>query len=906
MTSHMKNLPSDTLARDVTLPTSQDPTDSVKDIHVMTEGQAPSTAIRTPDQRLRVFVSSTLTELAEERAAVARAIASLRLTPVLFELGARPYPPRELYRAYLAQSDIFIGLYWQRYGWVGPGMEISGLEDEFELSQSMPRLLYLKTPAPEREARLTAMIERLGSEATNSYRSFRSPRELGRLIRDDLAVLLSERFAVGDNGTTRSASPDLGSSPRRPRSLPSTSTSLIGREHDIDQVSQLLETPEVRLVTLTGPGGIGKTRLAVAVGERLEDRHPMTTVFVPLASIAQPELVLPQITAAVGVSVEGTRSPLDVLAEHLADTPTLLVLDNLEQVIGVGPDLDELLNRCPGLKILATSRTVLRLRAEHEYPVAPLSVPAFPQRPPIEQLAALPAVALFVDRARAVRHNFTLTEDNALAVAEICRRLDGLPLAIELAAARVRLLDPNALLARLGRRLDALGTGPVDLPERQRTLRAAIEWSVGLLDDAERDMLAALSVFVDGWTIEAAVRVSGVDENRTIDLLDALAGHSLVNVAAVDDGPRFRMLETVREFSAELLAARPDHTDIERRHATYFREFVENAVWPLPSETEWAERLQSEEGNLRLAIRWFFVHDISPLPHIFRNLWRFWQLRDRMAEGRAWIEELLPRVATLDDYAQAELWLASGMTAGEVGDDDRALAAAKAIEQLQTRIDDPVLDSAMQMAMSWALPITNDLDGALQAASRSLQEFRRQDEPHLAANAAFTLGMLEMAKGRLEAAQQHLTEVYELGGRRLGDTWLTSVARVQLASLAVEDRRLDEARTLLDESLEASVGIERSTLMVTFCLVTYAQLALAQGDQLRAALALGAVDGLRGRAGLRAWPMLRPGEARLLASVEQACDPGQFKESLATGAQLNLREAIAIARGDDSTEFPGR
>ncbi|MGD9891211.1 MAG: DUF4062 domain-containing protein [Dehalococcoidia bacterium] len=870
----------------------------------MTEDQMPSGAIRTPDQRLRVFVSSTLVELADERAAVTRAIATLGLTPVLFELGARPYPPRELYRAYLAQSDIFIGLYWQRYGWVGPGMEISGLEDEFELSQSMPRLLYIKAPAPDREARLTAMIERLGTEGTNSYRSFRSPRELGRLVRDDLAVLLSERFVVRDSGATGSTSAASSSSPHRPRSLPSTSTSLIGREQDIAQVCELLETSEVRLVTLTGPGGIGKTRLAVAVGERLEDREPMATVFVPLASIAQPELVLPRIADAVGASMEGTRSPLDVLAEHLADTQTLLVLDNLEQVVGVGPDLDVLLARCPGLKILATSRTVLRLRAEHEFPVSPLTVPAFPQRPPIEELAALPAVKLFVDRARAVRRDFALTEDNALAVAEICRRLDGLPLAIELAAARVRLLDPNALLARLGSRLDALGTGPVDLPERQRTLRAAIEWSIGLLDQVEREMLAALSVFVDGWTIEAAVRVAGVAEDTAIDLLDALAGHSLVNVTAEDDGPRFRMLETVREYAAELRGAAADGAGIEQRHAAYFREFVENTVWPLPSESEWAERLQTEEGNLRLAIRWYFAHDISPLPHIFRILWRFWQLRDRMAEGLAWIDELLPRAATLDDHGQAELWLASGMTAGEVGDDDRALAAADAIERLQARIDDPVLDSAMQMAMSWALPITNDLDGALQAASRSLQGFRRHDEPYLAANAVFTLGMLEMAMGRHEAAQQHLTEVYALGGR-LGNNWLTSVARVQLATLAVEGGRLDEARTMLDESLEVSAGIERSTLMVTFCLVAYARLALVQGDRRQAARALGAVDGLRGRVGLHAWPMVRPGEAKLFAEVEQACDPDQFEEAFAARSQLSQREAIAIVRGDDSRDsFP--
>ena len=262
-------------------------------------------------------------------------------------------------------------------------------------------------------------------------------------------------------------------------------------------------------------------------------------------------------------------------------------------------------------------------------------VPASTDQPPLEQLASLPAVELFIDRARSVRRDFALSEANAAAVAEICRRLDGWPLAIELAAARIRLLDPAALLARLGSGLDALGAGPVDLPERQRTLRATIDWSIGLLDDAEREMLAALSVFIDGWTIEAAVRVADVPEGRTLDLLDALAGHSLVEVAAEESEPRFRMLQSVRERSTELLDATSHSADIEQRHAAYFCSFVEQTAWPLPSETEWAARLETEEGNLRRAVRWCFDNDIAPLPHLFRLLWRFWQLRDRIAEGRA-------------------------------------------------------------------------------------------------------------------------------------------------------------------------------------------------------------------------------------------------------------------------------
>ena len=261
-------------------------------------------------------------------------------------------------------------------------------------------------------------------------------------------------------------------------------------------------------------------------------------------------------------------------------------------------------------------------------------------------------------------------------------------------------------------------------------------------------MLATLSVFVDGWTVEAAVHVSDLTEDRTLDLLDALAGHSLVSVDATDAGPRFRMLASVRELAAERLAAGADLADVERRHAEYFGALVENADWPAERQAEWAERLRTEEENLRVAIRWFFAHDIAPLPHIFRILWLFWQMRDRMPEGRAWIDELQLRADALDDRARAELLFTSAVTAVEVGDDDeRAGRRRRASQRLEGRIDDPYLESAAQLAVSWILPIVDDFDGALQAASTALDGFRQQNEPFMAF-AALTVGMLEMALGR--------------------------------------------------------------------------------------------------------------------------------------------------------------
>jgi predicted ATPase len=858
----------------------------------MTTDHEDAPPIRTPDQRLRVFVSSTLAELAPERAAVARAIAALRLTPVMFELGARPHPPRELYRAYLAQSDVFVGLYWQRYGWIGPGMDISGLEDEFRLSDGMPRLLYLKSPAPEQEPRLAAMIAELQSQGADSYRSFRSARELGRLLRDDLALLLSERFATPVPAAAPSTATEI-----RPahRSLPTPSTSLLGRDDDIAELSSLLASPDVRLVTLTGPGGIGKTRLAIAVGAAL-DAAGHRSAFVPLASITDPALVLPRVAATVGAPIEGTRSALDTLIEHFAQTPTLLVLDNLEQVTAAATDLDQLLAACPDVAILATSRTVLRLRAEREYPVEALMVPAFADRPPLEELATLPAVGLFVDRARAVRHDFTLDDANAAAVMEICHRLDGLPLAIELAAARTRVLAPAALLGRLEHVLDALGSGPVDLPERQRTLRATIEWSFGLLGDPERELVEALSVFADGWSIDAATRVAARTEDDTLDLLDALAGHSLVSVVADEDGPRFRMLATVRELAAEKLAASGAGADVARRHAEFFAELVADVSWPAERQVEWADRLGVEEENLRVAIRWFFDHDIRPLPHMFRVLWLYWQMRDRMTEGREWIDELRPRADSLDEHARAEVLFTWAVTAVEVGDDTSALAAIDAIERFEGPVHDPHMQSALQLAVAWTLPIRDDFDGASAAATAALDGFRRRDEPFVAF-AELTVGMLEMSLGRPDSARQHLERVDDLGSR-YGNNWLEASARTQLASLAVSAGEPEAARTLLDRSVEAIDATHLSALTLTFALVSTAQLAIADGDVRRAATALGAAHGLRHRAGLTAWPLTRRREREVIALVADRSDPSTYEAAFAAGAELNAQAALALVRDD--------
>jgi predicted ATPase len=843
--------------------------------------------IRTPDRRLRVFVSSSLKELDEERRVVSRAISALRLTPVMFEQGARPNPPRDVYRAYLAHSDVFIGLYWQRYGQPPPGVDVSGLEEEFDLSARLPKLLYVKEPAPGRDPQLDRLLDRIKQESSVSFRIFGRSAELGRLVREDLAALLSDRFAAA--GPARRAASGRS---RGLGLLPVSTTTLVGREQAIGEVAGLLARPDVRLVTLTGPGGVGKTRLAVAVAERLRGRSWANIVFVPLEAVTEPELVLPGIGRAVGADLAGT--PLDAVAELLGGQRWLLVLDNLEQVVGAAADLGQLLARCPGVVILATSRTVLGLQAEREYPVPPLSVTATadPTAQPVDDLMAWPAVALFVDRAQAVRPGFALTQANAAAVAEICRRLEGLPLAIELAAARTRLLDPDALLARLAASLDVLSTSAVDLPGRQQTLRATVAWSVGLLGEAERSLLEVASVFTDGWTIQAAAQVAGLTEDAALELSEALARHSLI-YADTGPGSRSQMLETIRVFVVEQLAARTDAGQIRARHADYYRMLAEQADPALrgPGHGQWLERLAAETGNLTSAIRWYLRHDRGPLPHLLRVLWPFWFLRDPLSEARLWIGQLVPDADALGPQARAELAWTETVTALEVGDDSTARAARQQLAALRDVIDDPFLHAVSQLAIAWATPLTGDYYGALLAASAALDELHGQDEPLWTALAAGTLGSLEISAGRCDDALRHLLEVRELGDR-FDSAWLAAWSRVQLGTVAVLQGQLNQARELLDDALTRSVAAH-STRSVTLCLIGFARLAFAEGDPERAALLAGAAAGLQRRAGLRVWPMLRQGEAELIDQIRQAQDPERFSKMTAAGSRLSRQEAVA-------------
>ncbi len=441
-----------------------------------------------------------------------------------------------------------------------------------------------------------------------------------------------------------------------PSNLPTQRTSFVGREREVARLGKLLQGPG--LLTLTGPGGSGKTRLALRAAAELLETYADGVFFVDLAPITDPRLVPSSIADAVGARAEGLRPVLDTLREHLRDRELLLVLDNFEQVLVGASVVADLLDASPRLRVLVTSREPLHVTGEQELPVPPLELPE--TRKPIapDRLIGYEAVALFVQRATAVDPDFRITEANGPAVAELCRRLDGLPLAIELAASRVKLLSPQAILERLEHRLELLTGGSVDLPARQRTLREAIGWSHELLDDAERDLFRRLSVFAGGWTLEAAGAVSeeGNGGGAGIDVLASLVDKSLVTRLATDSGMvRFTMLATIREFAVERLDAADEGDSTRGRHADFFLEVAERAEPHLRKveQKRWLDELELEHDNLRAALRCAIDAADAPVAlRLVAALWRFWHLHGHLAEGRRWAEEAVALPAASERTAE--------------------------------------------------------------------------------------------------------------------------------------------------------------------------------------------------------------------------------------------------------------
>lgn len=815
--------------------------------------------IRTPDQRLRVFVSSTLGELAEERAVVKAAIERLHLIPVMFELGARPHAPRNLYRAYLEQSHVFVGIYWERYGWVAPGEDVSGLEDEYRLSDGMPQLLYIKESS-NREPRLEELLARVRGDDRASYRHFRTPEELAALVQDDLAVLLTERFeragAVGGDAATGQPTP------ASPPPVPLTRT--IGRDAEIAEVVDLVARQRVRLVTLTGPGGIGKSRLALEIAARVRDAFPEGVHLIPLEPLADPASVLRAIADRLGVVGEGLRSLEELLATQLQHR-RLLLLDNFEHVIDAAPKVAFLLDLCPELQILVTSRRPLRLRGEHEYPLQPLEVPD-------EQtvdVAATAGVELFVQRARGVRPDFELTDDNTAAVAELVRRLDGLPLAIELAAARTRLFSPAALLTRFDERLDVLSSGAVDLPERQRTLRATIDWSYRLLLPDEQRLLDRLSVFAGGASLEAIEAVCGEPGSDVLETVSSLLEKSLLLLLTAEDEPRVQLLNTVRVYAAERLAARGEDAMIADRHADWFLQRAA-LVDPIgdPTAHDRFDVMLRESDDIRAAMDWVLASGDPQRAAAFGSTtWMWFWLRGRLVDVAPWFEQALVLAdhpdASLQD--RAFLQYCHGQILEILGDSETAVVvlaeALAAFEELGHQIG----IAATQLGMSAALPNLGRPDEAYERALASLRIGEELGEPHLIGFSSAIVGTSRFVVGDYDAARVAHQRTLDAARAAHVET-LEAQALVQMALVDIAEGLLDAAWGRFAEAATALTRTRNSEVLAYW--LEFAAAALEGEGQFDVALrAMSSAGSIRDELHVVVWPLMRPHRAASVARL---------------------------------------
>jgi predicted ATPase/class 3 adenylate cyclase len=738
--------------------------------------------------------------------------------------------------------------------------------------------------------------------------------------------------------------PPLKSLTNRPNNLPIQRGALVGREKELREARDLLLREDTGLLTLTGPGGTGKTRLALQVAAEAIDDFPDGVYFVSLASTNNTDMVVAAIAQAVGVREVPSQNLSESLTNYLRDKQMLLVLDNFEQVVEASPLVAELLASTPRLKVLVTSREILRLQNEQEFRVPPLTL-CDPKRTwALETLMQCEAVSLFIQRARLVQPNFTLTAANGPAVAEICYRLDGLPLAIELAAARTRLLPPEAMLPRLTSSLKLLTGGSRDLPARQQTLRDTIQWSYDLLPPGERMLFTRMSVFAGGCTLEAIEAVCNASGDLEMDVLDGVASlveKSLVRQEESEEGEsRFVVLQVVREYATELLqGSREESEQTRTEHARYYMQMTEAAQPGLqgPDQIIWLDRLERENDNLRAALAWSIESgDADTTLRLFWALWWFWQVRGFLSEGLKWIQSALYiTTAPVSVLTRA-----------------RALLAASLIEWLHNNYKmtrryaqesmDLLREIGQEESMTFAFSLVflgaaagfeGDFATARPAMERAVELLRKLGDKWGLAYGLLCFGLVANAQGAYEESASVLTEGLSLS-RALGNKWGVSQALNSLGDLARITGDYAEARKLYEESLglyrllnnrpdiPASLhnlgyvalalgDLEQSEALfadaltlqremnnkqgLAECLTGLAGVAAARKQPARAARLFGAAEALRAITGLGMWAAERADYERNLLAARPQLDDDTWEAALAEGRAMTIEQATEYA-----------
>jgi predicted ATPase/class 3 adenylate cyclase/DNA-binding CsgD family transcriptional regulator len=736
--------------------------------------------------------------------------------------------------------------------------------------------------------------------------------------------------------------PPLKTLDSQPNNLPVQPTPFIGREREVAAVATLLCREDVRLLTLTGPGGTGKTRLGLQVAAELSEVFPDGVFFVNLAPLSDPAFVLPAIAQVLDVKELGDYTLLDLLQAFLREKQVLLLLDNFEQVVPAAVPVAELLTACPKLKIMVTSRMTLYVRAEYEFAVPPLALPDPKRLPDLVTLAQYEAVALFIQRAQAVKPDFQVSNATVPAVAEICVRLDGLPLAIELAAARIKLLPPHALLARLRQRLAVLTSGARDAPDRQQTLRKTIDWSYDLLEEDEKTLFRRLSVFVGGCTLDAAEAVCNANRDLGEDVLDAVArlvDKSLLRQAAeIDSEPRLLMLETIREYGLERLEASGEAEAMRRQHATFFLQVALESFPKMHSaeQATWFKRLEADHDNLRAALRWMLERREVQMGLLLAGVLstNFWLGCNHEREGRSWCEQVLAQPGaqartvarakalrglgllafTQGDFPEAELLLEEsvsiGRELGAAGKLDLAGAlhwlAEVTLEQgnpVEAReLAEESLRLFQELGVVWGVALalwclgkaTGELGDP--GAARSLLEesaklFRVAGDWRLLAWPIDALGLVALRQGDYVDARTSFEEALSVS-RETGEKQHAADALAHLGTVALRRGAYRESLSFYQQSLALNreQGYKNGLAEDLAGLAEVASL-LDQPEQ--AARLLGAVEALREASNIRLSPLRRAEYDRIVAVIGAQLDEAAFAKAWQEGRTMPLDEVLA-------------
>jgi predicted ATPase/DNA-binding CsgD family transcriptional regulator len=718
-----------------------------------------------------------------------------------------------------------------------------------------------------------------------------------------------------------------------PGRTPAALNALIGREREVAAVRRLLQSENVRLITLTGPGGVGKTRLAEALASNADSLVEDAVVFVPLAPVQNVALVPAAIAAQLDVQESGERSLIADVISRVGDDRILLILDNFEHLLDAAPVVGELLRACAGLKVLATSRRRLGLSGEHDVPIPPLAV-ADPQFTHVEELAVVPAIQLFVARAQAAAPSFALTEANGPQVAAICQHLDGLPLAIELAAPRTRILSPAALLSRLTNRLQLLTDGPRDVPARLQSMRAAIGWSDELLDPAAQALFRRLAVFVGGCTLEGVEWVSPSPSSDDLNLITVLVDESLLRITEQLDGERrFGMLETLRDYALERLAAAGEETETRRRHAAYCLHLARHAEPRLAIPQDWVGRLQAEHDNLRAALSWSLRHDPELALRLAGALWRFWSQRGYWSEGRGWLEQALAAAPDAPLADRAAALAGAGKIANELGDYSQARRCFDECLMLSRQIGDEWLATSALQSLGVVASNQSEFDCAETLFSDALERWRELHDQAAISRCLNDLGLVADRKGDHDRAIVYYEEALPIA-RATGDQTFATLVLGNLAGafMGVDDwvrgealtvEALDQCRVIGDRFGEAinlynladclerrgdSAGAwerYRESLVITHDLgerhlasriLDRIARALAGSDLPRpAAHLLGAAAAQRRQIGDTLFPTEEAFVAKTIATTRAAMSEAEFQAAWDVGASLSSDQAVAEA-----------